>query len=276
MLLSSRARAQLRFMASAKVDNRGSFGSKRSRNDASKNDGDWTCPQCGNVNFGFRTVCNRGKCGAPRPTNTPQRRGSAPLPNNFEHAPPFYLGGVAAAPPPVQLGISSGYAPQLPLSGMRYDYGAPGSVAGPYNFLPAYGAPGSLGGMGYSSGPAINGYGFGFRASPMPVVGPWSEGGATDNNASRKRRGGPDGASDGDWICPKCENVNFAFRTVCNMKKCGAPRPASGTNRSASGNQDSSAPEGSWTCSKCNNLNYPFRTVCNRKGCGSEKPASSN
>lgn len=36
---------------------------------------------------------------------------------------------------------------------------------------------------------------------------------------------GPDESSEGDWVCPKCENVNFSFRTVCNMKKCGAPRP---------------------------------------------------
>ncbi|RVW84510.1 hypothetical protein CK203_041263 [Vitis vinifera] len=27
---------------------------------ASRNEGDWTCPKCGNMNFGFRTVCNRG------------------------------------------------------------------------------------------------------------------------------------------------------------------------------------------------------------------------
>ncbi|RVW84513.1 RanBP2-type zinc finger protein [Vitis vinifera] len=80
---------------------------------------------------------------------------------------------------------------------------------------------------------------------------------------------GPDGLSEGDWVCPKCDNVNFAFRTTCNMKKCGAARPSSGPSRS-----DSGAPEGSWTCSKCENLNYPFRTVCNRKGCGNEKPAS--
>ena len=37
---------------------------------------------------------------------------------------------------------------------------------------------------------------------------------------------GPDGVHEGDWICPKCENVNFAFRTTCNIKKCGAPRPS--------------------------------------------------
>ena len=30
-----------------------------------------------------------------------------------------------------------------------------------------------------------------------------------------------------DWTCPKCGNVNFSFRTVCNMRKCNTPRPAS-------------------------------------------------
>ncbi|XXG77911.1 hypothetical protein AAC387_Pa08g1965 [Persea americana] len=251
-------------MASVKVDNRGSFGSKRSRNDASQNEGDWTCPQCGNMNFSFRTVCNRGTCGAARPSAN-SRMGSAP-PNNFEHAPPYYFGGVPV-PQPFPLGISSGHTPPL---GFRVEYGAAGSAAVPYGLLPAY-PPGPMGGIGYGPAAAMDGYGFGFRASPLPVAGKWSEGGLTDNNASRKRRGGPDESSEGDWVCPKCENVNFSFRTVCNMKKCGAPRPIPGGNRSKSGNKDSSAPEGSWTCNKCNNLNYPFRTVCNRKGCGSER-----
>ncbi|KAF5202418.1 Ranbp2-type zinc finger protein [Thalictrum thalictroides] len=100
------------------------------------------------------------------------------------------------------------------------------------------------------------------------MPGPWSAGAITDNNASRKRRGGPDGLSEGDWTCPKCDNVNFAFRTTCNMKKCGTPRPSLGPN------QPSGVPDGSWTCNKCENINYPFRTVCNKKGCGNERPTS--
>ncbi|KAF5469975.1 hypothetical protein F2P56_010529 [Juglans regia] len=244
-------------MASTKVDNnRGPFGSKRSRNDASRSDGDWTCPQCGNVNFGFRIVCNRENCSAPRPTINPP----APF-SPYNTPPPFYFGGVGA--PPLPYGLSSRYGSPVTHSGMRYDYGFASSAHGPYGPMPAF-PPGGYGGMAYGSGPAAHGYGFGFQGPP------WSGGVLPDNPASRKRRGGPDGFHEGDWICPKCENVNFAFRTTCNIKKCGAPRPSlQGPNPTNTG-----APEGSWTCDKCGNLNYPFRTVCNRKDCGNEKPAS--
>uniref|UniRef100_A0A0D9WYZ3 RanBP2-type domain-containing protein n=1 Tax=Leersia perrieri TaxID=77586 RepID=A0A0D9WYZ3_9ORYZ len=184
-------------MASAKVvENRGAFGSKRSRNDVSVREGDWSCPQCGNVNFSFRNVCNRGACG-----------------------------------------------------------------------------------MGYGPGPELGRYSYGFRGSPMPVSSPWSGGALVETNdstASRKRRGGPDGLSEGDWKCPKCDNVNFSFRNNCNMKKCGAPRPNPGSNAAPPRKDNKDAPEGSWTCPECNNLNYPFRTACNRKGCGSSRPASAN
>ena len=36
-----------------------------------------------------------------------------------------------------------------------------------------------------------------------------------------------DASRDNDWTCPKCGNINFSFRTVCNMRKCNTPKPGS-------------------------------------------------
>ena len=53
-------------------------------------------------------------------------------------------------------------------------------------------------GMGYGSGPAISGYGFGFQGPP------WAGGGMPDGTASRKRRGG-------DWIF----SAQFYLNMIC-------------------------------------------------------------
>lgn len=34
------------------------------------------------------------------------------------------------------------------------------------------------------------------------------------------------GRREDDWTCPSCGNVNFSFRTTCNMHNCAQPRPA--------------------------------------------------
>ncbi|KAK7256413.1 hypothetical protein RIF29_29859 [Crotalaria pallida] len=243
-------------MDSPKDDNQGPFASKRFRNDVSRKDGDWTCPSCGNLNFSFRTVCNRGTCGTPRPSGTPP----APVRSPYRNGHPVYYGGVGAPPPPYAL--SSRFGSPVPHSGVPYDYGLYARPRVPYSPVSPF-PPGGYGGIAFGPTPGVNGYGYGFPRAP------WAEGIITDNFASRKRRGGPDGLSEGDWICPKCDNVNFAFRITCNMKRCGAARPGSGI-------PNTGIPEGSWTCEKCGNLNYPFRTVCNRKDCGNEKTASVN
>ncbi|PWA96123.1 zinc finger, RanBP2-type [Artemisia annua] len=77
-----------------------------------------------------------------------------------------------------------------------------------------------------------------------------------------------------DWECPKCGNVNFSFRTVCNMRKCNTPKPGSQVAKPAKSSK-ADMPEGSWKCDKCNNINYPFRTKCNRQNCGADKPLES-
>eukprot|EP01126_Amoeba_proteus_P063580 TRINITY_DN8774_c0_g1_i2.p1 TRINITY_DN8774_c0_g1~~TRINITY_DN8774_c0_g1_i2.p1 ORF type:complete len:248 (-),score=22.65 TRINITY_DN8774_c0_g1_i2:161-904(-) len=65
-------------------------------------------------------------------------------------------------------------------------------------------------------------------------------------------------SQEGNWICKRCGNENWASRQFCNMRKCGAQR-----------NNDS---EGNWQCMKCGNDNYPSRMRCNMRSCGAPRP----
>ncbi|KMZ63059.1 hypothetical protein ZOSMA_42G00980 [Zostera marina] len=259
-------------MSSAKGSHRDSFGTKRSRNEGSRSEGDWTCRDCGNVNFSFRTVCNRSHCGAPRQVVSPRVNSNVLHPASYDHSPPCYGNGIQVQP--LHPGMPNNYRVPIPLPALRYNFGLHPNGQNPYELLPGYGPPNSIPGMNYGQGHGlgINDFGYGYRGSPMPVPGPWPIPALSDNNGSRKRRGGPDGLSEGDWICPLCDNINFSFRTNCNMKKCNAPRPTTIPATNLRSRDSTETPEGSWTCNECGNLNYPFRTTCNRKGCENEKP----
>ncbi|KAK4399602.1 RanBP2-type zinc finger protein [Sesamum angolense] len=230
----------------SQVDNRNSSAAKRARTDGGRREDDWTCPSCGNVNFSFRTTCNMRNCTQPRPAD-----------HNFK-----------SAPKPVQ-------APQGYLSAAPYvGSGAPSSMymgVPPYGSsvlngtsMPPYDVPFS-GGM-YGVPPMMDQYGLGFPMSPAMGPGP----GFFPEGKSQNKSG--DGARDNDWACPKCGNLNFSFRTVCNMRKCNTPKPGSQGGKSGK-NPKPDMPEGSWKCEKCNNINYPFRTKCNRQNCGADKPS---
>lgn len=52
----------------------------------------------------------------------------------------------------------------------------------------------------------------------------------------------------GDWICPKCDFMNFAKNTIC--RQCDAKRPKR------------QLLPGEWECPECNFLNYRRNTVC--------------
>ncbi|KAK1378678.1 hypothetical protein POM88_025422 [Heracleum sosnowskyi] len=83
-----------------------------------------------------------------------------------------------------------------------------------------------------------------------------------------------EGTRGNDWTCPKCGNVNFSFRTDCNMRKCNTEKPGSQAVKPWK-NSKPEMPEGSWKCEKCNNINYPFRIKCKRQNCGADKSSDT-
>lgn len=72
-----------------------------------------------------------------------------------------------------------------------------------------------------------------------------------------------------EWACPKCGNLNYPGRLVCNMRRCQAPRPgASAGNPFVPGGSSDEA----WTCVNCGNENYQGRLFCNMRKCGHARP----
>ncbi|XP_047085348.1 ranBP2-type zinc finger protein At1g67325-like isoform X1 [Lolium rigidum] len=277
---------------SSQMDNRSQSAGKRARTDGSRREDDWVCPSCRNINFAFRTTCNMRNCDQPRPAEytamqTPPHY-SVPARYMAPGTPPsMYLG---AAPPQYAPSLYNGHAmprygiPQLsPGSGYQYGYGARLPMGSPYGppvhmtGPPQYSAGPMIGGGGmYSISMPIDRYGLGSPGGPgAMVITPVTRAGSYSEEGSQKKSAGA--GRDNDWKCPNCNNVNFAFRAVCNMRKCNTPRPDNqGPKPDSSRGSKPKTPEGSWKCDKCNNINYPFRTKCNRPTCGEEKPLQAN
>ncbi|KAG0473412.1 hypothetical protein HPP92_015269 [Vanilla planifolia] len=228
-------------------------------------------------------------CSQPRPVD----HNGKSAPKSMQTPPPFtaaggYMG--SAAPSSIYGGAPYGSSfyngsplppYDLRAGGSAYSYGYSGrlSVGSPYGPLhmsgpPAYSGGSMLGPGGiYGMPPLMDRYGMGLPMGhggmgiPRPGIFP-------DDDFQKKHE---DARRDNDWICPNCGNRNFAFRTVCNMKKCNMPKPGNqGPKSDNSKGSKPKMPEGSWKCDKCNNINYPFRTKCNRQNCGAERPPESN
>ncbi|XP_057496830.1 ranBP2-type zinc finger protein At1g67325-like [Actinidia eriantha] len=272
----------------SQVDNRNSSAVKRARTDGGRREDDWTCPSCGNVNFSFRMTCNMRNCTQSRPADHNSKSTSKPmqLPHGYSSAAPYVGSGAPSqmymGVPPYGSSLFNGSSiPPYDVSysgGSSYPYSYGSRLAGgsPYRSLHLSGptpySSGSMMGAGgiYGLPPLMDHYGLGMpmghaSMGPRPRYFP-------DDKPQKK-----DGTRDNDWTCPKCGNVNFSFRTVCNMRTCNTPRPGSPAVKSDKNpSSKQKMPEGSWKCEKCNNINYPFRTKCNRQNCGADKPSEAN
>eukprot|EP00090_Calanus_glacialis_P016690 TRINITY_DN2611_c0_g1_i1.p1 TRINITY_DN2611_c0_g1~~TRINITY_DN2611_c0_g1_i1.p1 ORF type:complete len:274 (+),score=98.19 TRINITY_DN2611_c0_g1_i1:60-881(+) len=72
----------------------------------------------------------------------------------------------------------------------------------------------------------------------------------------------------GDWDCPKCQNINFSHRNRCNGKSSGVPcnlRKPEFEKFSVPflRNKEMRQP-GDWCCLRCGNINFPSRENCNK------------
>ncbi|CAH8362861.1 unnamed protein product [Eruca vesicaria subsp. sativa] len=279
----------------SQVDNRNSSAAKRARTDGGRREDDWTCPSCGNVNFSFRTTCNMRNCTQSRPADHNGKSAPRPMqPQQSFASPGRYLG--SGSPSPVLMG-GSPYGSSLFNGSSMTPYDVPFSGGSPYHFNynsrypagPHYrpfhmsGPPspyhrGSMMGSGGMYGmppPPMDRYGFGMAMSPAAAAAMMPRpGGYFADEKSQKR----DSTRENDWTCPNCGNVNFSFRTVCNMRKCNTPKPGPQLQQCGSSDKTSNqkAPEGSWKCDSCGNINYPFRSKCNRQNCGADKPGSQS
>ncbi|CAO2829748.1 unnamed protein product [Amaranthus hypochondriacus] len=266
----------------SQVDHRNPSNAKRARTDGGRREDDWTCPGCGNVNFSFRTTCNMRNCTQPRPADHNAKPALRPMQPPLPYASNSPYGGSGPPPSSMYVGVppygssvfnGSSIPPYDPYPGgspYQYNYGNRGS---PYRPMPISGPPpysgGSMMGNGGMYGvppPMMDRYGMAMQPIAPSPMGP-RPGFFPDDKSQKK-----DLKHDNDWACPKCGNMNFSFRTVCNMRKCGTPKPGAQVPKQEK-NSKQKTPDGSWKCEECGNINYPFRTKCNRQNCGADKPS---
>jgi len=194
----------------------------------------WVCAECGNTNFDDRTHCNMKKCGAPKPAP------GAKLPNWICSACGNTNFGDRRVCNMRKCGAPRSSGPTMRPTDKAVASGMPGMLFGAIQAWPMMTTPSVLGVGGYNAA--------GRRI--LVKVGPYTKQSSSASKTDPAERA----AKDGDWICEECQNMNYADRGFCNMRKCGAPRPI-----------------GDWTCAACGNMNYSDRVNCNMRKCGAPR-----
>mmetsp|Transcript_86270 Transcript_86270/g.180501 ORF Transcript_86270/g.180501 Transcript_86270/m.180501 type:complete len:414 (+) Transcript_86270:450-1691(+) len=86
------------------------------------------------------------------------------------------------------------------------------------------------------------------------------------------------GQKPGDWVCPECNDLQFARNTQC--RKCGMPNPGGcgGCNmppqRPGFGFAPTFGKPGDWTCPACGDHQFARNEVCRK--CGAKPPAGGS
>jgi len=82
--------------------------------------------------------------------------------------------------------------------------------------------------------------------------------------------GGGKGMKAGDWMCPGCNDLQFARNTEC--RKCGTANPGSGGGGGGGGVPGGKGMKaGDWMCPGCNDLQFARNTECRK--CGTANPS---
>jgi len=227
-------------------------------------DGNWACPYCKNVNFAYRTACN--KCGASKPEESPQASSAPISEDEYYFQQLLDSTPVEASAPELTPEVSS--QAQAPKRGPQV--GVDGNWACP-----------QCGNVNYAGRVVCN-----LCQTPKPDASPQAQWQPPQAPPQAPRRQAPQAGVDGNWACPRCQNVNFPMRMECN--RCGEPKPAEGTLSSddfagylSPKPTTPSAPQkgppqvgvdGNWACLQCQNVNLGYRMVCNR--CQTPKPSA--
>jgi len=179
-------------------------------------DGDWICHECANHNFASRVNCN--KCNV---LHEGMSAGDWVCRGCKNHNLSQNVVCVnCQGPSTVETKKAAGGC------------GGKGAMGG----MGTMGGMGSTGGMGGMMQMMQQAFLAGRSGGPYPMGSPMTMMGGASPKVVR----------DGDWMCPSCNNHNFASRANCN--KCQQVRPG---YRS-----------GDWTCTGCRAHNFASRDAC--------------